>query len=1003
MIKPKNWLIVAILSVTTGFSFGQTRYVSTTGTDLTNDCTLPGNPCATIQNAVSEAIAGDSILIGAGTYNLTSTLLIDKNDLVLSAQVLSNKPVITTTASDVISLDATGVYIRYLRFEMGLTPTTGLRGVVSNNNFDDLWLDENEFISTKTISTGMVFGAYAVSLTAPFGTNQSVSLIYNEVSTLGAAYDFFGRGFSLGGSSENGARGFISENTIMAYYPIQAIRATGNLMISSNILQGITMINSPINNAILTLQGNTFDGVAAPLSDDLYSLVDIRGIEDGTVNFKTNSIINYTNIGVLSMASQNVNILDNVFTPNPTATNFVSLMANTKLMTNGVQSNTYSDQITIEGNTFDAGASAAGQAIVFADHYGANTPAFVSNTKVGGSLDTQQNTFDSDLGQFIHLDDQTGASTAVALWAIYPVTTMSKVSQDVVAYAVYNDYGLTTIAAIEAMNYDKLDDIDLGKVVLLANGINRYVAETGSDLLNDCTLPGNPCATIEFANILAVAGDSIIVSGGDYVITSTVSINKDGVVLIAEDLNDRPEITATTSSIIEINAEDVEVRGFIFKMGLTASNGLKGITSTSTYDNAMIAENDFISIKPLLTGMSFGAYAIELNSATGSTVNSVTISDNLISAESATNDNFGRGIGIGANGFDGPKGTVDNNDVTAYYPIQAVNNGGDVLVANNTLNGMTMIGYPLNNTDIDFDNNTFDGGNETSSAYLYALADVRAIDNGSVSFTNNTFQNYQNIGLLSMASQNVTVDANTFTPLATATSFVSVMANTKLMTNGTQTNTTSDEIFIKGNTFDAGLAGNGTAIIFADHYGVNAQPFVPGIVVGGPTAAEQNVFSADLKYFIQLDSLVGPSTSVTLWSGYAVTTMKPFSQNVEALMLNNDYNLTDLNEIELQNIDSLDNAVLGKVILSYTTSVGVEDVTVVAATIYPNPASDAITVTLNNNDNATLEIVDMLGNVVKTANMNAFINLTISDLNAGVYIVKLTVENQEYTSRIVKK
>ncbi len=43
-------------------------YVAASGTDASNSCLVQANPCATIVHAVSQAVSGDTIQVGAGTY-----------------------------------------------------------------------------------------------------------------------------------------------------------------------------------------------------------------------------------------------------------------------------------------------------------------------------------------------------------------------------------------------------------------------------------------------------------------------------------------------------------------------------------------------------------------------------------------------------------------------------------------------------------------------------------------------------------------------------------------------------------------------------------------------------------------------------------------------------------------------------------------------------------------------------------------------------------------------
>lgn len=74
--------------------------------------------------------------------------------------------------------------------------------------------------------------------------------------------------------------------------------------------------------------------------------------------------------------------------------------------------------------------------------------------------------------------------------------------------------------------------------------------------------------------------------------------------------------------------------------------------------------------------------------------------------------------------------------------------------------------------------------------------------------------------------------------------------------------------------------------------------------------------------------------------------------------------------------------------------------------IAPNPASDYFTISTKNNITVeNVQIMDMNGRVVKNI-QNSFdnqSNISISDLNTGVYFVKVKSQNGVGTSKIVKK
>ncbi len=85
---------------------------------------------------------------------------------------------------------------------------------------------------------------------------------------------------------------------------------------------------------------------------------------------------------------------------------------------------------------------------------------------------------------------------------------------------------------------------------------------------------------------------------------------------------------------------------------------------------------------------------------------------------------------------------------------------------------------------------------------------------------------------------------------------------------------------------------------------------------------------------------------------------------------------------------------------------GVIDVQVMEANdivskIYPNPAKDNVIIDLKSSERATIKLYNILGQEVKSTssdNMQTIMN--VSDLNAGIYIVKIDQSGQSFTTKI---
>ena len=82
-------------------------------------------------------------------------------------------------------------------------------------------------------------------------------------------------------------------------------------------------------------------------------------------------------------------------------------------------------------------------------------------------------------------------------------------------------------------------------------------------------------------------------------------------------------------------------------------------------------------------------------------------------------------------------------------------------------------------------------------------------------------------------------------------------------------------------------------------------------------------------------------------------------------------------------------------------SSAINAVSSVINTVYPNPAKDALNVTLKNEGAAEISLVNMLGQTVKTVSTDKLMNtINVSDVKAGMYILRVAQGNQMSTAKI---
>ena len=80
---------------------------------------------------------------------------------------------------------------------------------------------------------------------------------------------------------------------------------------------------------------------------------------------------------------------------------------------------------------------------------------------------------------------------------------------------------------------------------------------------------------------------------------------------------------------------------------------------------------------------------------------------------------------------------------------------------------------------------------------------------------------------------------------------------------------------------------------------------------------------------------------------------------------------------------------------------GVNEAFQIIESVYPNPAKDYVVVNLKNNDQATIRIVNVMGQVMKSVNTNEERNIiSTKDLSAGIYFLSVEQKGRRYSTKL---
>lgn len=92
-----------------------------------------------------------------------------------------------------------------------------------------------------------------------------------------------------------------------------------------------------------------------------------------------------------------------------------------------------------------------------------------------------------------------------------------------------------------------------------------------------------------------------------------------------------------------------------------------------------------------------------------------------------------------------------------------------------------------------------------------------------------------------------------------------------------------------------------------------------------------------------------------------------------------------------------------KVACSDCAYVGVEEMEKENITVYPNPATSNFTVKLNGDENAHIQLFNLVGQQVYSETAANTTTINVSNLKAGIYMLKVSQNGKIYTSKVIVK
>lgn len=228
-----------------------------------------------------------------------------------------------------------------------------------------------------------------------------------------------------------------------------------------------------------------------------------------------------------------------------------------------------------------------------------------------------------------------------------------------------------------------------------------------------------------------------------------------------------------------------------------------------------------------------------------------------------------------------------------------------------------------------------------------------------------------------------------------------------------------------GTTYEMGGHGNSLRSVSFDFYN-SPEDTEASIQFNRIDFTNNQLYGLTFSYaYARRDELSNDRFKIEITADCGETWETVFNQSGASLATTNDFKtnsyIPNLNEWQTTTLDISNFAGNSEVSIKMTgisdhgnvlylddvkfgpdATVGINDLEIPSIKVFPNPASNTITIELNNSVNTEIELVNTLGQTVLTKTSKNNSNIDISNLDPGMYLVKIKTEKDELLSKIIK-